>query len=444
MNVFSIAGILGTVTPDKLYGWFTFGATALIVLGVLILVHEYGHFIVARMVGVRVEKFSIGFGPRIVSWKKGDTDYMLSWIPLGGYVKFYGDEPDNDEIPQDDQESFLNQKVWKRLAIVAAGPIFNIVLAAVILAGVALIGVPTPTRVIDKIKETAPSYKAGLRVGDEILGVNGKPVVKWLDIDAAIVKNDLAPITFSILRPTGERRDITFTPDAEGKIGIIFDISKTKPVVAMPMEDKPAKRAGFSIGDTILSIDGKQVITREDVINMISPAAGKSIPVTVARDSGEQLTLNVVPEALPQFRFQPTIVSKQYGIFGSAWYGVEKTIDIVDKTLYALNLLVTREVSHRQIAGPIGIMQIAGTVAEQGLTRFLFFIALISVNLGILNLLPIPILDGGHIFFFSMEALLGRPVKMKVQEFAQNIGVVLLLSLMALAFYNDILRIING
>ena len=444
MNVFSIAGFFSTITPVKLYDWFTFGATAIIVLGVLILVHEYGHFIVARMVGVRVEKFSIGFGPRIVSWKKGDTDYMLSWIPLGGYVKFYGDEPDNEEIPQEDQESFLNQKVWKRLAIVAAGPIFNIVLAVVILGGTALYGIPTPTRVIESVKETAPSYKAGLRVGDEILGVNGAPVEKWLDIDAAMVKNDLAPITFSILRPSGERRDITFTPDTEGRIGIIFDISKTKPVVAMPLVGKPAKKAGFSTGDAILSIDGKQVKTRDDVVDMISPAAGKSIPITIARDSGEQLTLNVVPDALPQFRFQPKIVSKRYGIFDAAWYGVEKTIYIVDKTIHSLSLLVTREVSHRQIAGPIGIMQIAGTVAEQGLTRFLFFIALISVNLGILNLLPIPILDGGHIFFFSMEALLGRPVKMKVQEFAQNIGIVLLLSLMALAFYNDILRIING
>lgn len=442
MNLLFSLSIFESITPESVYNGFTFVAIAVIALGTLILVHEYGHFIVARMTGIRVEKFSIGFGRKIVSWKKGDTDYMLSWIPLGGYVKFYGDDPEEEGI--DEKEAFLSQAVWKRLAIVAAGPVFNVVLAVLILSAVGLIGAPTPTRTVGFIDEKGPAYAGGLREGDEIDAINGAMITEWKEMNDALNKNMSAPLTLDVTRKTGEKAIISFTPKQVGRIGVNFDPAKEKPIIAMPQEGKPAKKAGVMIGDTILAIDGKKIVTRKDVIAIVSEAAGKTIAIEILRDSGERFTINVTPEPRPYLGFESNIIKVKHGPFDAVSYGMAETVKMVKLTIYSINLLISREVSHHQIAGPIGIMQMAGTFAKEGLTSLLWFVALISVNLGILNLLPIPILDGGHIIFFSIEALLGRPVKMKIQEFAQHVGLVLLLSLMALAFYNDIMRLIVG
>ncbi len=370
MNVIAFVSVLDVISFERVYGWFTFGASAVAALGLLILVHEFGHFIVARATGIRVEKFSIGFGPRIFSKQWGDTNYMLSWIPLGGYVKFYGDD---SEDATDDPESFLNQAVSKRLAIVAAGPLFNIMLAIFLVMGAAMIGLPEGSRVIDKVFDDSPASEAGLLAGDRIDFIDSQKMEKWEDIVLKIRENGGKEISLEVLRESGDRANIKVLP---------------------------ATREAKTIEGKTIRI-GQVGISPREVIVTYSP--------------------------------------------GDAFMrGVTWTWNITKMTVWSVSKLIMRDISSDQIAGPIGIMQMAGKVAENGFVNLVLFLALISVNLGILNFLPIPVLDGGHIVFFTIEALIGKPVNIKFQERAQQVGVVLLLSLMVFAFYNDIVRLMNG
>jgi len=370
MNTFTLLSVFDGLTIDRLYGWLSFGASAIVVLAALIVVHEFGHFITARLVGVRVEKFSIGFGPKIAGWKKGDTDYMVSWVPLGGYVKFYGDDPDVEV--DDERESFLNQPVWKRLAIVAAGPISNLILAVFIIALAAVIGLPTGSRVIDKVNEDSPAMAAGIKPGDTIEAIGGVVMKTWDDVRETIYKSPGKALKIELLRESGEK--------------VVVDIT--------PAEHKEK------------TLDGKEI-----VIGLIG----------------------VIPRQ----------IIKTYPPHVALLKGAEWTWSMTALTLWSVEKMISREIPADQIAGPIGIMKIAGQEASMGFVRLLRFIAIISVNLGILNLLPIPVLDGGHLVFFSAEALLGRPVRLKTQEIAQQVGLFLLISLMVFAFYNDIMRLIK-
>lgn len=370
MSSFTLLSVVEGMTIEKLYGWFSFGVSAIIVLALLIVVHEFGHFITARLVDVRVEKFSIGFGPKIFGTKRDDTEYLLSWIPLGGYVKLYGDDPDGEGA--DDKESFLNQPVWKRLSIVAAGPVFNIALAVLIIAVAAMIGLPEASRTIDEVKEDAPAMAAGLVAGDTIEAINGERMESWGQIRNVIHGSPGKALKVEVLRGSGEKVTLAITPEER----------KTK------------------------TIDGKDVVI--GLIGVLPQQDIKSYPPHVALYKGAEWTWNMT--AL---------------------------------TVWSISKMISRDIPADQIAGPIGIMKIAGEAASVGFVNLLMFIAIISVNLGILNLLPIPILDGGHILFFSVEALLGRPVQLKTQEIAQQVGLFLLISLMVFAFYNDIMRLIG-
>ena len=371
MNTFTLFSVFDALSVDRLYGWLSFGVSAVVVLAVLIVVHELGHFLTARLVGVRVEKFSIGFGRKVYGWRRGETEYMLSWVPLGGYVKFYGDDPDVDV--EDEKDSFLNQEVWKRLLIVAAGPVSNILLAIVIASAAAMIGLPEGSRIIDTVKENSPAMEAGLTPGDRIEAINGVPMESWGQVRETIQGLPGKDVEIEVLRESGERVSLTIVPE----------VRKEK------------------------TIDGKEITI--GLIGVTPRQVIKSYP------PGEAI------------------------IKGAVW-----TWNISALTVWSIAKMVSRDIPADQIAGPIGIMKIAGEAAELGFVNLLIFIAIISVNLGILNLLPIPILDGGHIFFFSAEALLGRPIKMKTQEIAQQIGLFLLISLMVFAFYNDIMRLVKG
>ncbi|MBI5814522.1 MAG: RIP metalloprotease RseP [Nitrospinae bacterium] len=370
MNAVSFLSMFGDVTAGRMYGWLTFGGSAVIVLGLLIVAHEFGHFIVARLVGVRVEKFSIGFGPRIFSRKKGDTEYMVSWIPLGGYVKLFGDDPNS---PEEGAESFLKQPVWKRLSIVGAGPAFNIALAIMIYSAAAMIGLPEGTRIIQEIQPDSPAATAGILPGDRIDAIDGVALERWVEVVDAIQKSPGKEIKMTVHREGGADTVINVTPKSHE--------AKT--------------------------IDGKTIV-------------------------------------IGQIGITPRQTVKSYPVHTAILKGAERTWDITALTVWSIGMLITRNIPADQIAGPIGIMKMAGDVAENGFVSLLLFIGLISVNLGILNLLPIPVLDGGHILFFGIEALLGRPVRIKHQEIAQQIGIFLLISLMAFAFYNDIMRLISG
>lgn len=346
-----------------------------IVLGVLIFVHELGHFLVARLFGVGVERFSLGFGPRLLGRTVGMTDYRLSAVPLGGYVKMVGEEPDGELASWQIPYSFTHKHVFQRFLIVAAGPAFNILLAVVIFFGVFLVnGVFELKPSIGKVREGAPAEVGGLRAGDEVVAIDGKPVRTWEDMARLISQSRGAPLRFTVRR--------------EG-----LQVSAT----VQPRED------------TTRNIFGEE--TRRYLIGVTS--------------AGETFTRRLNP-------------------FQAAGQALVQTYRITELTVLSVAKIIQGSISAKTLGGPIMIAEMAGQQAREGAVNLLFFIALISINLAILNFLPIPVLDGGHLLFFFIEMIRGRPVSLRVREIAQQAGMFLLLMLMILVFYNDITRIITS
>ncbi|MBW2145763.1 MAG: RIP metalloprotease RseP [Deltaproteobacteria bacterium] len=341
-----------------------------IVLGVLIFVHELGHFLLAKRLGVKVLKFSLGFGSRLVSKKIGETEYQISAFPLGGYVKMVGENPEDQVSPEEETRSFSGQRLWKRIAIVVAGPGFNFLFAMVIFSMLFFVGIPSLTTEIGDIRKGFPSEKAGLQPGDVIAAVNGRKIQFWEELSESIRNSQGRPLTFTVLR--GEKT---------------FDISIS-----------PVNSSG-------------QNLFGEEVSNWIIGISGSS-----------------------------NYINRRFGPLTSIWRGVEQTWKISQLTILSVVKLIQRIIPMDTLGGPILIAQLAGKQAREGILNFFFFMALISVNLGILNLLPIPILDGGHLLFFMIEAVVGVPVKARFREVAQQVGIFLLIVLMAFVFYNDIMR----
>jgi regulator of sigma E protease len=346
----------------------------IIVLGVLIFVHEFGHFIFAKIFGVRVDAFSLGFPPKLLHKQIGDTDYRLSVIPLGGYVKLFGENP-NDEVPPElEPVSFTHHPLWHRFVIVLAGPAFNLLFAVLALWLVfTFSGISYLTTQIGGVKEGSPAAKAGLEKGDKILSVAGQPVVRWDELSEKIRHIGEHPLTLLVKR--GERvLQIRLTPQRMETTDIFG-----------------AKVSAVIIGIT----SGDQV-----AVEHINPL-----------------------QALEQ--------------------GLVYTGRLTWLTVESLYKLIAREVPLKSIGGPILIAEVAGQQAEMGLTHLVTFMAALSVNLFLLNLLPIPVLDGGHLFFFTLEAIRGKPVPIQHREMAQGLGLMLILALMILVFYQDILRLVQ-
>jgi regulator of sigma E protease len=344
----------------------------IIVLGVLIFFHEFGHFIIARLFGVGVEKFSLGFGPRLIGKKVGITDYRISAIPLGGYVKMVGEEPDAQIDPEDIPISFTHKHVAKRMLIVAAGPVFNILLAVIIFFGIFLVSgtfILKPS--VGSVKPDSPAFAAGLEKGDLITAINESTINSW-DEMAEIINSS-----------KGQRIKLTV-------------------------------RRGESSRN--FSLAPEQVTTKnifgEDVQRYI-------IGITAAGET----------------------YSEEMNAFQALSESLIQTYRVTELMVVIIGKLISGDISTDTIGGPIMIAQMAGDSAKAGIGSLISFIALISVNLAIINLLPIPVLDGGHLLFFSIEAVKGRPVSTKVREIAQQVGLFILLLLMVLVFYNDISRI---
>ena len=344
----------------------------IIVLGVLIFFHEFGHFLIARLFGVGVEKFSLGFGPRLFGKKVGRTDYRLSAIPLGGYVKMIGEEPDAEIDPVDIPVSFTHKHVAKRMLIVAAGPFFNLLLAVIIFLGIFLIsGLFVLKPSVGSVKDGSPAYAAGLKAGDLIAAINGVNISTWDEMAELINASKGKALTVALQR--GESTlETRITPE----------------------------------------LVGSKNIFGEDVQRHV-------IGITA---SGESYSKKLNPlQAFTQSLVQ--------------------TYKIAELMVIIIAKLITGDISTDTIGGPIMIAQMAGDQAKAGIGNLISFIALISINLAIINLLPIPVLDGGHLLFFCIEAIKGRPVSIKVREIAQQVGLFLLILLMILVFYNDITRI---
>ena len=347
----------------------------IVVLGVLIFFHELGHFLFARMFGVGVEKFSLGFGPRIFGWKAGLTDYRISAIPLGGYVKMVGEDPAVEMDPKDIAFSFTHKHVFKKLLIVAAGPLFNVLLAILIFLCIYLFSgtyILKPT--IGEVQENMPAFESGLQKGDVIREIDGQMISTWEEMAEGIAASNGRPMSFLI-----QRLDEMIT----------FEI---KPIT---------KKAKNLFG--------------EDIDRYF-------IGVASAGD----------------------VENRKLGIGESVVESVRQTYNIAELTIVSIAKLIKGTISTKTIGGPIMIAELAGQQAKEGVLNFIFLIALLSINLAIINFLPIPVLDGGHILFFLIEIIIGRPVNMRMREIAQQAGIFILIMLMIFVFYNDISRIFTS
>jgi regulator of sigma E protease len=453
-----------TVTVDLIVMVLRF----IVVIGVLILVHELGHFAVARLTGVGVERFSIGFGPVLMRWRGKETEYCLSLIPMGGYVKMMGEEnpmEGGDALPYDSAKAFALKPLWARFLIVFAGPGMNFVLAMIIFTVVfATFGRPVWPPAVGRVAEGSPAAAAGLKTGDVVEDVNGRPVKYWEDLERTLADSGGRAITMRVKRGAGEET-VTVTPRRKAITDPIFGERREAwdsgagpqlvPQISSVLPDSPAQRAGLQAGDVVLAVGGQPVFTPEDLVEAIRTRPGQPLPITVERN-GQRLSVTVMPRAVTEkaptgqeitvgkidagiatksVRFEP------YGPIAALEHGVVRTWDVTVLTLKGLWKLVSRQIDSSNIGGPIQIATEAGRQAKEGLGPLAIFTAFISVNLAVLNLLPVPMLDGGHLLFFAIEAVLGRPLSLKKREAAQQLGFVLLMILMVYAFYNDLMRL---
>ncbi len=436
----------------------------LFALGPLIVFHELGHYAVARLCGVKVLRFSVGMGKVIWSRKFGpdQTEWALSALPLGGYVKMLdAREQDLTGLPEADKaREFTRQSVWRRIAIVAAGPIANFLLAIALFAGLFMVGVEDTSTRIRFMPETAPAWQAGLRGGDAITSVNGVPTEVWSDLrwemmQAVLDKTDMR---LEVSRPERGTQYVTLPAstfagmavdsDVMGKLGI--QMLRPRAVLGQVEPSGPAGRAGLQSGDTILTIDGKPVADIVVLRDLVRGSAGKAMEVGVRRD-GRDLVVPLVPVFDPatksyQIRvgFAKVVDTVQISspLFPAIAKGARKTWETSVLTVKMIGKMMIGEVSWKNVTGPITIADYAGQTARIGLTSYLSFIAFISISLGVMNLLPIPVLDGGHLLYYSLEVLTGRPLPERVGEFAQRLGVGLLVMLMAIAVFNDVMRLL--
>jgi regulator of sigma E protease len=348
--------------------------SAVILLGIIIFVHELGHFLFAKLLGVRVLKFSLGFGPKLVGRKYGDTEYLISSIPLGGYVKMLGEEHAEELKEEEKPFAYNYQPVWKRFIIVFCGPLFNMIFALVIFFFVFLNGLPILLPEVGEVLNNSPAALSGLAKGDRVIEIEGVSINQWDEMTTVIHKNPGKPLRFKIKRNSD----------------------------TLNMSIIPEKKS-------IKNIFGEE----------------KEIGLIGIKPSGSSFT-------------------KKEGIVGAVENSIIRTWDISVLTVVSLVKLIQRVIPADTIGGPILILQMAGEQASRGFLSFFLFMAIININLGILNLLPIPILDGGHILFLGIEAIRRKPLNEKIVAITQRIGLAIILTLMVFALYNDIIRLITG
>ena len=416
----------------------------LIVIGILVFVHEFGHFIMAKRAGVRVEKFSLGMGPKIIGFKKGDTEYVLSALPLGGYVKMAGENP--DEEPTGAADEFQSKTVWQRMKIAATGPLTNIVLAFLIMPIVFMVGTYSegPAKV-GYVEPGSPAEHAGFLAGDLIEKINGRSISDWTKALSLIAVNPDTDVTVLVDRQ-GKQETLTLRPATatELKIGMSGLIPDMPAEIGKLKPGFPAEKAGISVNDKVLAVDGKTIYHWNQFSTIVRDSKGKKLALLIER-GGKRIEKTVTPiEDSGRFVIgvEPLLrlVFKKYGFLKSIQLGFDKTIESIDLTFITLKKLVTFGLSIKTLGGPVMIAQMSGQAASAGLSSFLSLLAMISISLGILNLLPIPVLDGGLILFLVIEAIRKKPVSRKVMEVSQSIGAAVLITLIAVVSYNDIMR----
>jgi len=430
----------------------------LFVLGVLVFVHELGHFLVARFHGVRVHTFSLGFGPRLFSFRRGDTEYCISVIPLGGYVKLAGENALEEEASGNTDplasDQFMAKSKWVRFQVYVAGPVMNILLAIVVGAVVLSRGADVPIYrsgppVIGSVEEGKPAAAAGLRGGDLVVSVDGVPMSTWDEFEMAVVPKAGRELTL-IANRQGERVSVRVTPVATGsyEMGDLGIGPVLRPQITQVNPGSPAEQAGLERGDVLLAVNGARNLTQDEIVERLRASADTPLTLTVER-AGTSRDTTVVPRG-PQGaamigvgisgyevrRIDPSVVEAMKLSVRQNW----ETTRLIGKTLGGL---LTRETPVRQLMGPVGIAQLSGSAAEMGWVALLNLMAMISLNLGLLNLMPVPVLDGGHIAILAVEGLARRDLSIRMKERILVAGATVMVLLMVTVIYNDIARLMR-
>lgn len=431
-------------------------------IGILVTVHEYGHFWVARKLGVRVLKFSIGFGKTLWRWRRANdsTEYVIGLIPLGGYVQMLDEREAAVAVAERDY-AFNRQPLGVRSAIVVAGPAANFIFAIFAVWLIFIIGSEDIEAVVGHVEPDSLAEQAGFRPGDVITVIDGKTVKSWGHQQLYLLHQAMKAnvVDMSVTDAAQTRRDLSvdFAELAQSTItgrAITTQIGIAPPeppaVVTELVEDYPAARAGLLVGDVIVAINGELVTGWRDMATRVRSSPGESLQLQVQRQALE-LTIDVVPNTIHQdgqtfgqlglFPPSPTTMQLRFGPVDALWQAIDYNWRMAAITMRALGRMVMAEMSPENISGPITIARLAGRTLQSSVTDFLKFLAIISISLGLINLLPIPVLDGGHLMYFAVEAVTGKQPTMNVLLWGQRIGLVMIVLLMTLAFYNDFMSL---
>lgn len=439
----------------------------IVALGILVTVHEYGHFWVARKCAVEVQRFSIGFGKPLLKWHdKLGTEYVIALIPLGGYVKMLDGRV--DEVPEHKRHlAFDSKPVLSKIAVVAAGPIANFLFAIIVLAAMYMIGVQNVKPVVGGVTEQSRAETANFQAGDHILQLGDKSVSSWQEV------------TFGLMSNLGEEQVVVKVQDAQQQIRLralplnnwkldkqdeaplqSVGIQPFRPEITLTLAHvqagSAAEKAGLQVGDTIRSIDSEPVQSWQLLVDKVKESAKQPLRIIVIR-AQEEISLTVIPGAntlksgetvgylgvVPQLAEWPAgyIETRQYGPLDSMVLGIKKTYELISLSFDMIGNLITGQVSVKNLSGPVGIAVGAGNSVSYGIVAFLSFLALISVNLGVFNLLPLPVLDGGHLMYYLIELIRKKPVSEKTQELGFKVGALLLIALTCFALLNDVSRL---
>ncbi|MGD9661537.1 MAG: sigma E protease regulator RseP [Porticoccaceae bacterium] len=441
----------------------------LVALGVLVTIHEFGHFWVARRCGIKVLRFSIGFGTPFARWyDRQGTEFVLAVLPLGGYVKMV-DEREGNVAAADIPYAFNNKSVWQRMAVVSAGPIANFLLAIIAYWVVFLAGVQGVAPIVDSVTPGSVAARAGIEPGQEIIAVDGEPtptlqalgeqLVLRLGEEGTInfkVKYQDSNLSYDLEAELNGWQVDTDNPDPIGDIGIQLYTPRVLPVADQVMAAEPADQAGLRSGDRIVAMDGTPVSDWSQWVEYVRARPGETIAIDVARGA-EQFATQITPKGVTQE--DGTVIGQvgmsvvipewpesylrkmDYSVVGAFSQALHQTWKTTKMVLDSIKKMVTGIISPKHLSGPITIAKVAGASAQYGFTAYLGFLALLSVSLGVLNLLPIPVLDGGHLMYYMVEAVKGSPVSEKVQMAGYRLGLFLVVGLMVIALYNDVMRL---